>query len=124
MDGAKKAGGLNAHFDEMVEGAKNALSTVLSLKKGEDMLIVLDDSKEEIGMAFEKGARVLGANTKVYSLSKHVRPILEVPNDLAELFRDYTVIINTFGSDSREPPFRVKLLYQEIQHNARVGHAP
>jgi aminopeptidase len=124
MNGAKKPGGVDAQFDEMVEGAKNALSTVLSLKKGEDMLIVLDDSKHEIGMAFEKGAKILGANTKVYSLSKHIRPIMEIPTDLSEMFKDYTVIINTFGSDSRETPFRVKLLYEEIQFKARVGHAP
>jgi len=124
MKGADKSGGPEKHFDEMVEGAKNALSTVLSLKKGEDMLIVLDDSKEDIGMAFEKGARVLGANTHIYSLSKHVRPIMDVPEELTEMFSGYKVIINTFGSDSRETPFRVKLLYQEIQHKARVGHAP
>jgi len=124
MSGAKKPGGVDAQFDEMVEGAKNALSTVLSLKKGEDMLIVLDDSKHEIGLAFEKGAKVLGANTKIYSLSKHVRPIMEIPADLSEMFKDYTVIINTFSTDSRETPFRVKLLYEQIQYQARVGHAP
>jgi hypothetical protein len=124
MKGAEKSGGSGARIDDMVEGAKNALSTVLSLKKGEDMLIVLDDSKRDIGMAFEKGAQVLGANTCIYSLSKHVRPILDVPDELTELFKDYKVIVNTFGSDSRETPFRVKLLYQEIQHRARVGHAP
>lgn len=124
MKGAKPAGGMDAQFDEMVEGAKNALSTVLSLKKGEDMLIVLDDSKRDIGMAFEQGAKVLGANTKIYSLSKHVRPILDVPTDLSDMFKDYTVIVNTFQSDSRETPFRVKLLYEEIQFKARVGHAP
>jgi leucyl aminopeptidase (aminopeptidase T) len=124
MDGARKSRGVDSNFDEMVEGAKNALSTVLSLKKGEDLLIVLDDSKKDIGMAFEQGARVLGANTETYSLSKHVRPILQVPTDLSDMFKDYRVIINTFGSDSRETPFRVQLLYEEIQYKARVGHAP
>jgi hypothetical protein len=124
MSGAKKSEGAETHFEQMVEGARNALSTVLSLKKGEDMLIVLDDSKRDIGMAFEEGAKVLGANTKIYSLSKHVRPILDVPSDLSGIFKGYKVIINAFESDSRETPFRVKLLYEEIQYNARVGHAP
>ncbi|MBA3046257.1 MAG: aminopeptidase [Candidatus Thermoplasmatota archaeon] len=124
MAGAKKSEGVDAQFDEMVEGAKNALRTVLCLKEGEDMLIVVDDSKKDIGMAFEKGAKILGANTHTYSLSNHVRPILDVPGDLSGMFKDYGVIINTFGSDSRETPFRVKLLYEEIQFNARVGHAP
>jgi len=124
MKGAKQSGGMDAQFDQMVEGAKNALSTVLSLKKGEELLIVLDDSKQDIGMAFEKGARHLGANTMVYSLSKHVRPIMDIPPELSGMFKDYSVIINTFQSDSRETPFRVKLLYEEIQFKARVGHAP
>jgi leucyl aminopeptidase (aminopeptidase T) len=124
MKGAISPGGVDAQFDEMVEGAKNALSTVLCLKRGEDLLIVLDDSKEDIGKAFETGAKFLGANTEIYSLSKHIRPILEVPTDLSEMFKDYKVIINTFQSDSRETPFRVKLLYEEIQFKARVGHAP
>ena len=115
---------MDSQFGQMVEGAKNALSTVLSLKKGEGMLIVIDDSKEDIGRAFAEGARSLGANTKMYSLSKHQRPINEIPNDLAPLFKDHQVIINSFSSNSQETPFRVKLLYEEIQHNARVGHAP
>ncbi len=124
MKGAKPSGGMDAQFDEMVEGAKNALSTVLSVQKGDDLLIVLDDSKQDIGMAFEKGARHLGANTMIYSLSKHARPIMDIPKDLSDMFKDYGVIINTFQSDSRETPFRVKLLYEEIQYKARVGHAP
>ncbi len=116
--------GVDVEFDEMVEGAKNALRTVLALKEGEGMLIVLDDSKEDIGRAFEVGGKSLGAMTKIYSLSKHVRPIMDIPNDLPPLFRDHQVIINTFSSNSKETPFRVKLLYEEIQFKARVGHAP
>lgn len=124
MDGASPKGGLDAQFDEMVEGAKNALSTVLSLKKGEEMLVIIDDSKEEIGRAFAEGARSLGAFTKIYSLSKYQRPITEIPSDLSSLFEGNQVIINTFSSESKETPFRVKLLYEEIQYDARVGHAP
>jgi hypothetical protein len=111
-------------FDEMVKGATNVLLNVLSLKEGEDMLIVLDESKEDIGMAFEKGGKALGANTRTYSLSKHQRPIIEIPNELKDMFRGYKVIINTFDTDPQETPFRVKLLFEEILYNARVGHAP
>lgn len=99
------------------------LRTVLDLKEGDNMLIVLDDSKQTIGMAFEKGGQDLGANTNMYSLSKHVRPIMDIPDDLREMFKGYKVIINTFGTDAEETPFRVKLLYEEILY-ARVGHAP
>ena len=123
MDGGNP-GGVDAQFNEMVEGAKNALITVLSLKKGEDMLIIIDDSKADIGRAFEEGGKCLGATTRMYSLSKHERPIMEVPSDLSPLLKNRHVIINTFSSDSQETPFRVKLLYEEIQYKARVGHAP
>ncbi len=111
-------------FDEMVKGATNVLLNVLSLKEGEDMLIILDESKEDIGMAFEKGGRALGANTQTYSLSKHQRPITEIPTELKDLFKGYKVIINTFETDPQETPFRVKLLFEEISYKARVGHAP
>ena len=111
-------------FKSMVKGATNVLRAVLSLKAGEGMLIVVDDGKEEIGRAFETGGRELGANTRTYSLSRHERPMAEIPSDLREMFKDYNVIINTFESDSAETPFRVKLLYEQIHYNARVGHAP
>jgi len=88
------------------------------------MLIVLDDSKKDIGEAFAKGAAALGASTNIYSLSKHKRPITEVPEDLRSMFRHHEVIINTFDTDPEETPFRVKLIYEEITYNARVGHAP
>jgi hypothetical protein len=122
--GSQDWSSVDAAFDEMVKGATNALRNVLSLKEGEDMLIVLDDSRIEIGMAFDKGGKALGANTKTYSLSKHQRPITEVPDDLRDLFKGYKVIINTFETNPQETPFRVKLLYEEIVYNARVGHAP
>jgi aminopeptidase len=108
----------------MVNGATNALRSVLSLKPGEEMLVILDDSKEQIGHAFELGGQTLGAKTRRYSLSKFSRPIMEVPGELKEMFKDHSVIINTFEATPDETPFRVKLLYEEILYHARVGHAP
>jgi hypothetical protein len=114
----------NPQFERMVEGATNVLQNVLFLRKGEKLLIVMDESKKDIGQAFEEGARALGASTQKYSLSQHRRPITEIPDELRLLFKHQKVIINTFGSDPKETPFRVKLLYEEILHKARVGHAP
>jgi len=111
-------------FEQMVAGAKNVLTNVLSVKPGEHVLVVLDDSKKQIGRAFSDGATALGASVNTYSLSSHDRPINEIPNELKHILKDYSVIINTFYSDSKETPFRVKLLYEEISHSARVGHAP
>jgi aminopeptidase len=110
--------------EDMVEGATNVLRSVLSLRQGERMLIVLDDSKKDIGMAFARGGLALGAYSDVYSLSKHRRPIKDVPEDLRSMFKGHGVIINTFATDPDETPFRVKLIYEEIEYDARVGHAP
>jgi leucyl aminopeptidase (aminopeptidase T) len=108
----------------MIEGATNVLRSVLSLQRGERMLIVHDDIKMDIGMAFARGGKVLGASSTMYSLSKHMRPMKDVPEDLRSMFKDHGVIINTFATDPEETPFRVKLIYEEIEYNARVGHAP
>ncbi len=108
----------------MVAGAKNVLTNVLSVKPGENVLVVLDDSKKRIGKAFSDGATALGASVDIYSLSNHQRPMAEIPVELRSMLKDYKVIINTFYSDAQETPFRVKLLYEEIANNARVGHAP
>lgn len=113
------------HFPAMIEGAKNALESVLELGSGDNLLIVMDDSKIDIGQAFMEGARKVGAGkVDIYSLSKHARPLTDLPRDLGGMFRDYNVIVNTFDSQANETPFRVKLLYEEIAYNARVGHAP
>jgi hypothetical protein len=112
------------NFEEMVSSAKNVLKSVLSLQSGEEMLIVMDDKKKDIGMAFAEGGTALGAKSSTYSLSKHRRPITEIPEDLRSMFRHHEVIINTFDTDPDETPFRVKLIYEEITYDARVGHAP
>jgi leucyl aminopeptidase (aminopeptidase T) len=108
----------------MVAGAKNVLTNVLAVKPGENVLVVLDDSKKRIGKAFSDGATALGASVDTYSLSDHPRPIADIPEGLRSMLKDYKVIINTFYSDAQETPFRVKLLYEEIAYSARVGHAP
>lgn len=113
-----------SQFEDMVEGATNVLRSVLAVQKGESMLIILDDSKNDIGMAFAKGGKALGASAQIYSLSQHQRPIIDIPDDLKDMFKNYGVIINTFDTNPSETPFRVKLLYEEIIYNARVGHAP
>ncbi len=116
---------IDPKFAVMVAGAKNALQSVLSMNRGDNLLIILDDSRIDVGQAFLEGARKLGAGkADVYSLSAHVRPLMELPDKLKSMFRGYDVIINTFDSEAKETPFRVKLLYEEISYNAKVGHAP
>ncbi|MBI5000585.1 MAG: aminopeptidase [Euryarchaeota archaeon] len=110
--------------DGMVEGARMALANVLSVQRGEKILVIMDEQKRSIGQAFVQGAKALGANALPYYLNEAKRPLQDIPTDLGPMFKDSHVIINTFYSDSQETPFRVKLLYEEIANDARVGHAP
>ncbi|MFA5771951.1 MAG: aminopeptidase [Thermoplasmata archaeon] len=111
--------------EKMVEGATNALSVVLGLKRGEKVLIVTDENKPEISKAFNRGARKLGAIVTTYVLPEKERPLDEIPIDLLPLIpAGNNVIVNAFEGFSEETPFRIQLLKKEIATNARIGHAP
>lgn len=108
----------------MINGAVNALKVVLSLKSGENVLVVSDEKKNEIGKAFMDGAKQLGANVRNYVLPEDKRPLKEIPDELLKMIDDNNIIINAFEGFPEETPFRIKLIKKEISTNARVGHAP
>ncbi|MDI6916341.1 MAG: aminopeptidase [Thermoplasmatales archaeon] len=110
--------------DRMINGAVNALKVVLSLKSGENVLVVSDEKKNEIGKAFMDGAKQLGANVRNYVLPEDRRPLKKIPDALLKMVDDNNIIINAFEGFPEETPFRIKLIKKEISTNARVGHAP
>lgn len=109
---------------DMSRGAKNALSVILSLKHGDNVLIVTDEEKAEIGDAFRKAAEQLGAHVTVYRIPSGIRPLSQIPEELKPIIQGKDVIINAFSGIAEETPFRIKLIKEEISTNARVGHAP
>ena len=113
------------NFPKMVEGAEKALKSVLSFDQGQNILVVTDTEKQDIGYAFITGAKRLGAlKTDLYSISQHQRPLEKLPEELKGIFKDYHVVFNAFRGDAKETPFRVELLYDEIAYDVRVAHAP
>jgi len=116
------------YFDKMVNGARNALETVLCLQGGDKVLVVSDARKWEIGRAFEHSAREMGADVIYYSLPEEARPLAEIPLDLMKDINDaqksYQIAINAFEGVAAETPFRIKLSTMEMKRGARVGHAP
>jgi leucyl aminopeptidase (aminopeptidase T) len=113
--------------DEMVEGAKNALSTILKIQPEEPILIITDQVSLPIAEAFSKGGSQLGGEVKMYQLPEDWRPLKNLPEDLPELLehcRDGGVIVNLIEAKSSETPFRIKLIRSELSTKARVGHAP
>jgi hypothetical protein len=111
----------------MIDGAKNALEVILSMRSDEPLLIITDEHKLAIADAFKHGGEALGARVRTYVLPEDRRPLTEIPNEIMpelEHCRSGGVIINAFEANSTETPFRIKLIKQELSTNSRVGHAP
>ncbi|MDG6220280.1 MAG: aminopeptidase [Candidatus Thermoplasmatota archaeon] len=110
--------------DQGVKGVETALAVVLQVKQGDNVFIVTDESKEDVGDVFIKGAKSLGANIIKYRLPDNIRPLMDIPSDLVNAFRKPDVVINAFSGYAEETPFRIKLTDLEMELGARVGHAP
>lgn len=111
--------------DIMAKRAMSALSAVLEMKSNDNVLIVTDEKKKDIGNAFFFGAEKLGGKAKIYSLPGKNRPLTKIPKDLLPLIaKGNSIIINAFEGFAEETPFRIKLIKNEISTNARVGHCP
>lgn len=114
-----------SNFTKMVDGAERALKSVLSFDHGQNILVVTDTEKYDVGQAFISGAKRLGGSKiDLYSISQHQRPLEKLPEELKGIFKDYHVVVNAFHGDAKETPFRVELLYDEIAYDVRVAHAP
>ena len=111
-------------IEKMIPGAKNALDVVLALQKEENVLVITDKEKENIGQAFFQAADGLGAKSSIYVLPQDKRPFTELPSDLPGHLEGKDVILNVFQGIAEETPFRIKLIKSELGLNARVGHCP
>ena len=116
-------------FDvDAIQAAQNALECVFEAKKGESIVIFCDDSRVQIGKAFEAGARNLQLDTKLLVLK--TEPLVfrkEIP---AELKKYLTIdrpkiYINLMRGIREETPFRIKLIHLEANDKkTRLGHCP
>jgi hypothetical protein len=118
---------MDENLELMVEGAKNALDTILNMQPKEPILVITDESSLPIAKAFSTGGTELEGEVKMYQLPEDQRPLQELPEDLPvylEHCRDGGIIINLIQANSAETPFRIKLIKSELKTKARVGHAP
>jgi aminopeptidase len=108
--------------------AQNALQCVLEAKRGEKIIIFCDDTRFQIGEAFEKGSQNLGLDTKLIILE--TQPELfrkEIPTYLTKYLTEERpdIYINLFRGTREETPFRIKLIHAETaDHKTRLGHCP
>ncbi len=113
---------------DAIQAAQNALECVFEAKKGENITIFCDDTRSQIGEAFEKGALNLGLNTYLIKLKTEPRVFRkEIPTELDKYLVEQraNIYINLFRGVREETPFRIKIIQKEtIDHKTRLGHCP
>ena len=105
--------------------ARNALLNVLDAAPGERIVVVCDDTHEDVGRAFAKGALDLSLWTRLVILdTSTVRK--EIPIFLQEIFASQKpdIFINLLSGGSEETPFRIKVIKMETRRRIRLGHCP
>jgi aminopeptidase len=115
------------HMDPIV-AAQNALQCVLEAKQGDRIVIFCDDTRAQIGKAFEAGALNLGLDTKLVLLETSPQVFrAEIPTPLTKhLTTDRpNIFINIFRGIREETPFRIRLIHAETDdRKTRLGHCP
>jgi len=108
----------------LVDNASRALTQLLDIRAGENFLIVTDEATQVVAQAFEQAARQAGAQVIIYRMNERVRPLREVPEDLAALIPDADLAVTCFRGRAEETPFRVELIRALTRTVRRLGHAP
>jgi len=112
-------------FQKMTISAQNAMIHVMNLNKEDAVLVVTDDSTKRIGEAFYNAAIEYGSSAQLYMLPEKERPLSEIPNQMSELTKGKTIVINAFKGLRDETPFRVKWIKEIIATKSiRLGHGP
>jgi aminopeptidase len=113
---------------ESEEAAKNALICVLEAKEGENLTIICDDTRKEVGEAFKKAASKLNLKSTLLILNTSPQVFREkIPSEiLSHLEKKPTdIYINLLRGPREETPFRIKLIQRETaNHKTRLGHCP
>jgi len=104
--------------------AKDVLSHVFSLRKGQRILIVCDRDKLSIARAFTEGAETLGATVDDFLLSEN-RFVSGGIGEIEAVVRSgYDICLNFFDGIPEETASRVRLVKAEIASGAKICHSP
>jgi aminopeptidase len=110
---------------KMKVAARDAMVAVMDLVASDHVLVVTDNVKKKIGESFAEAARGVGCATEIHVLEEESRPLVEIPDVMAEALDRVSVVINMFDARSEEVPFRVKWMIA-ISGTGRIrcGHGP
>ncbi|MHA2298009.1 MAG: aminopeptidase [Candidatus Hodarchaeales archaeon] len=113
---------------EPVTSAKNALDCVLEALPGENIIIICDEEKVDVGKVFAAGAVELGLWTRMIVFKPGENEIRTVVPDTAlqVIMREKPdICINLLRENVKETPFRVALItYETRNKRVRLGHCP
>ncbi|MFX0114771.1 MAG: aminopeptidase [Candidatus Hodarchaeota archaeon] len=111
---------------EAREAAMATLVAVLDAVPGERVLIVSDDVRQDVAMAFAQGAIDAGLWVRNHVMETTIQPRKRIPADLVELLtgKDPDIILNFLRGAGEETPFRIELVQLETRRKKRLGHCP
>lgn len=108
------------------EAAMASLVAVMDAIPGERLLIVSDDVRQDVAMAFAHGALDAGLWVRNFTMKTTKEPRKSPPQNLVELLTstDPDIILNFLRGSGEETPFRIQLVNLETRRKKRLGHCP
>ena len=111
--------------NDMFEAALNALTEVVGISPGENVLILNDIHSQSVADAFSKAAESTGCKIDSYIIKENERPLSEIPGGLVELLKGKAVVLNILKAFPEEISFRIKWLFKvEENKNIKCAHMP
>ncbi|MHA1135335.1 MAG: aminopeptidase [Candidatus Thorarchaeota archaeon] len=107
----------------------NALESILEARAGESILIVTDDVRKDVAVAFAQGAIELGLWTRMVVLETQEGVFRKTPpKHLVEMINSPhqpDIFVNTLRGMAEETPFRIATINLETRKGkSRLGHCP
>ena len=114
-----------SNISKMIENAGNALTELMNLTDGDQVLVVGDEDSKTISDSFSTAARQLGCSVEMYFIPEKERPLSELPADLIPLLKGKTAAISVFKALPRELRFRVQwCLEVQKDKSLSLAHCP
>lgn len=111
--------------NKMTSAAAGALKYIFSPTLNDKVLILTDAYSQEIAEAFTQALSEFHCSVDCYLIEDRLRPLKEVPEELAMLLPGKTIVLNIIRAYSEEIPFRIKWIFKvEENKTTRMGHMP
>jgi len=118
--------------NDLMAGARNAVSVCMGVQKNDKVLIFTDKKTEDIGLALARAVEETQASLEIKYLEQiDKRPLKAVPQTLWNFLDDYNPTVTFYAASSQEGEilFRIPLLetmrekYQ-VRHGHMIGVTP